>query len=318
MGHVVVGAGAVGLGIGSALLAAGEDVAFVARGETARALRREGLERTGLFGSARFPPDRFRILDSPAAIEAAPRAIWVATKAFATAEVARTLAEVPLLLDAKIPVVSLQNGLGNAEALAARIAPARVLSAAILIGFRRGPPNRVDVTVCARPLQLGSLFGADLGTAAGLVAALEAGGIPAAVHPEIGRELWEKALYNCALNPMGALLEVPYGALADQPATRAIMDDAVREIFAVMGATGERTHWDDAERYLAHFYEVLLPPTATHESSMLQDVRAGRRTEIDALCGEIVRRGTVAGVPTPVNRALETLIRAREARGGHG
>jgi 2-dehydropantoate 2-reductase len=312
MGHVIVGAGAVGIGVGTALLAAGEPVTFVARGETARALRERGCARTGLFGSWHHAADRFEVAADLGELRAPPRSVLVATKAFATGEVAAALAGQPALAGADVPVVSFQNGLGNAELLAERIPPHRVFSATILIGFRRTAPQRVDITVCAKPIQVGSLFGAELAPVAGLVKSIAAGGIPAETNGDIAGELWEKALYNCALNPLGALLAVPYGELAREPETRRIMQSVVEEAFAVMHASGERVRWPSSERYLAHFYEVLLPPTREHESSMLQDVRAGRRTEIDSLCGEIARRGRSLGVATPTNASLHRLVRAIE------
>jgi 2-dehydropantoate 2-reductase len=312
LSHVIVGAGAVGMGVGSALLAAGEPVTFVARAETARALRSEGCQRTGIFGSAHHAAGSFEVVSAVGALSAPARSILVATKAFATGSVARDLAANAALAASDAPVVSLQNGLGNAEELAARLEPRRIFSATILIGFRRTGPSRVDVTVCAKPIQMGSLFAAPLASLAPLVEAIDRGGIPAQTNPDIGRELWEKALYNCALNPLGALLGVPYGELASQPETRRIMEAVIAEIFAVLRASGERMPWQSAEDYLAHFYDVLLPPTREHESSMLQDLRAGRRTEIDSLCGEIVRRGGELGLSTPVNRSLLELVRATE------
>ena len=92
------------------------------------------------------------------------------------------------------------------------------------------------------------------------------------------------------------------------------MEATAREIFEVLTATGIATHWPNAESYLASFYRDLLPPTAEHESSMLQDLEAGRRTEIDALCGAVVKLGRPLGVATPVNIALRDLIRAAERR----
>ena len=312
MSHVIIGAGAVGIGVGTALLVSGEPVVFVARGETARALRERGCERTGIFGGEKLPADAFEVASSVKALTRPARSVLVATKAFATHEVARSIARLPLLAESDVPIVSLQNGLGNAEALAAQLDPQRVFSATILIGFRRTADQRVDVTVCAKPIQLGSLFSSDLAPVEGLARSIEAGGIPAQANPDIARELWEKALYNCALNPLGALLEVPYGELAAVPETRNIMEAVISEIFAVIRASGEHVHWQTAARYLSHFYEVLLPPTREHESSMLQDVRAGRRTEIDSLCGEIARRGKATGVATPTNDALNELVRAIE------
>jgi 2-dehydropantoate 2-reductase len=82
----------------------------------------------------------------------------------------------------------------------------------------------------------------------------------------------------------------------------------------VLAERGLETHWQTADEYLAFFFETLLPPTREHESSMLQDLQAGRRTEIEALCGVVVDLGRAAGCATPVNAALAGLIRAIEPR----
>ena len=105
---------------------------------------------------------------------------------------------------------------------------------------------------------------------------------------------------------------VPYGRLGEEAPTRAIMEAVAQEVFAVWGAGGFQIHWPDAERYLEVFYADLLPPTADHESSMLQDLQAGRPTEIDSLCGAVVALGRKFRVATPVNSALLELIHAAE------
>ena len=314
--HLVVGAGAVGIGLGATLLAAGEPVGFVARGETLRALASDGCARVGLFGDVAFPAGSFGLFEAPEDFEGEPAAVWVATKSWASREVARALAASPAIRAGGAPIVLAQNGLGNAETFAAHFARSRVFNAMVITGFRRVRRHQVEVTVHADPILLGSLFGADLAPVRSLSAALARGGIPADTSDDFGAELWAKVLYNCALNPLGAILGVPYGALGRGETTRALIEEIVREVFAVMRASGEHTHWSDANAYLRHFYASLLPPTEQHESSMLQDVRTGRPTEIEALCGEVSRRGGALSVETPVNEALAVLVRTLEKRRG--
>lgn len=309
---LVVGAGAVGLGLGSALLQAGERVTFVARGDTAAALRGAGCARRGILGEHTFRPDTFGVIETPSQLREPPDTLLVATKSTASAEVARDLAAVPAIARSPAPIVLAQNGLGNAEIFFEHFVPERVFNARVITGFRRDALHCVEITVHADAVRVGSLSGRDPDPVAGFAEALSRGGIPAATTPDIGAWLWAKVLYNCALNPLGALLGVPYGELARGESTRRLMELVVREVFAVMRACGGSTHWQDADAYLAHFYETLLPATAGHESSMLQDVRASRRTEIDALCGEIATRGAAENVPTPVNQALTRLIHALE------
>src|SRR5262249_27971551 len=131
-----------------------------------------------------------------------------------------------------------------------------------------------------------------------------AAGIPAAECDDIGAALWGKVLYNAALNPLGALLGVNYGALAAQAHTRAITDMVIEEAFDVACADGARLPWKSAAEYRALFYDRLVPSTFHHRSSMLQDLERGRCTEVDAINGEVWRRGASHGIVTPANQVL--------------
>ena len=310
----VFGAGAVGLGLGSCLLAAGQRVRFATRTpDGARALRESGLERSGLFGAAHAPP---------AALDAAVGAaslrgqtldwILVCTKTPAANEAAAALLEVWDQLHGARRVVLCQNGWGSAAPFAERLPPDHLYSARVITGFRRSRANAVEITAHAEPIRIGSLYSADLDPVEALCEAITRGGVPCEASGEIAAELWSKMLYNCSLNPLGALIGVPYGDLGEREETRAILEATVREIFALLEAVGTRTRWRDADAYLETFWRELLPPTAAHESSMLQDLRAGRRTEVDSLNGAVVALAREHGVDVPVNRALLELIRARE------
>jgi 2-dehydropantoate 2-reductase len=126
--------------------------------------------------------------------------------------------------------------------------------------------------------------------------------------------LWAKMLYNCALNPLGALAGRRYGELTADPSTRRIVEQVIREIFDVLRAAQIRVAWANADAYLQVFHDELIPPTAEHESSMLQDLRAGRPTEIEALCGAVESLAREVGVETPVVAALAALVRTAETQ----
>jgi 2-dehydropantoate 2-reductase len=211
-------------------------------------------------------------------------------------------------------VVVCHNGWGSASHFADHLPADRVYSARVITGFHRRLPNAVEITAHAEPIRIGSLYGADLAPVGALCDAIARGGVPCEVSDDIECELWSKMLYNCALNPLGALIGVAYGELARHPETRSILEATIVEIFGLLAATGRRTRWRDASEYLRVFWDELLPPTAAHESSMLQDLRAGRRTEVDALNGAVVALAAECGLDVPVNRALLSLIRAREAQ----
>jgi len=190
----------------------------------------------------------------------------------------------------------------------------QLLAARVITGFRRLADHHVEVTVHAAPIHVGSFLPQRSAEAGPLCDAITAGGIPAQVTPHIGRDLWAKLLYNAMLNPLGAILGVTYGELAASEHTRALMVAVLSEGFAVMHASGHATHWEDAAAFSAAFYAEMLPPTRLHESSMLQSLRSGRRTEIDALNGAIARLGRQHGVPTPTNDAVVRLVHYLEER----
>src|SRR4029077_20043792 len=105
-----------------------------------------------------------------------------------------------------------------------------------------------------------------------------------------------------------------YGELPLATDTRAIMDTVIDEAFAVACAEDVGLCGPDAAAYREEFYGRLVPATAEHRSSMLQDMERGRPTEVDAINGEVVARGARHGLPAPVNATLTRLIRARAAR----
>jgi 2-dehydropantoate 2-reductase len=169
------------------------------------------------------------------------------------------------------------------------------------------------VTVVAEPVLIGRLGGGEDATARAWAEAFGAAGIASLASDSILAALWGKVFYNAALNPLGALLGLRYGELADEPEYCRIMDRVITEAYDVARAQGVALPWARVEEYLQLFYERLVPSTYAHRSSMLQDIERGKPTEIDAICGEVCRRGDRTGVDTLTNRLLALLVRARSA-----
>ncbi|MEN6578613.1 MAG: 2-dehydropantoate 2-reductase [Phycisphaerales bacterium] len=312
---LIYGGGAVGLGIASCLVRPPNRVEIVARGQTVGALQEDGLTRTGIFGRVYAGPDAFACYESLGQIDATGcDFVLICTKSFDSALAARDLAEHRGRIGEGARLVLFQNGWGNAEAFCEHFQKGRVYNARVITGFRRPRPNEVEVTVHADAIHIGSLFGADLMAIEPLCRAIHEGGIPCEKTGSIEKDLWAKMLYNCALNPLGAVLGVPYGALAEETSTRTLMNRLVEEVFAVMEKAGYRTHWQRPEEFLDVFYRKLVPDTAGHKSSMLQDIAAGKRTEIDALNGVVVQLAQQRGVTVPYNHTLCNLIQFIENR----
>lgn len=308
---VVAGAGAVGSVVGGLLAAAGHDVLLVGRDPHMAEVARSGLQVTGLFGERRSTPRTATALD---AADGPADLVLVAVKSHATAGVAAALAR---FRHAPRLAVSLQNGLGNVEALASALGADRVLGARVIFGAVVTRPGVAHVTVNARPVAIGPLREDDAleAHARDTARLLIAAGIPAEAVGAVEPLLWEKALYNCGLNPLGALHGLTYGEVVASPELRPLLDAAIGEGFAVARASRIALPWKDEAAFRDYFYSTLVPPTAAHRSSMRQDLEAGRRTEIDAIGGAIVRAGERTGIPTPINaRLVDAIHDAEEAR----
>jgi len=310
---LIAGAGALGSIFGAFLRRAGDDVTLLGRAGHVDAIAAGGLFVEGIWGDHHVTG--LRIAHDPAQLPRGFDAILVTVKAYDTATVA---AAVVGRLRSDGVVLSLQNGLGNVETLGRIAGAERVLGARVIFGAEVVAPGRVRVTVYADPVLVGAWPPVDarqVAWARTWAQRIDAAGIPAAFTADIAAALWGKVLYNAALNPLGALLGVHYGALGEHDDTRAIMDRAIDEAFAVATAEGVELPWPSAAAYRVVFYERLLPMTFHHRSSMLQDLERGRPTEIDAISGEVWRRGQRHGMTTPANEMLTRLVHAREALG---
>lgn len=314
------GAGAVGLGLASTLARPRERLQILGRNaETLADLEAHGIRRTGLFGEVHVPPAQLEIMSStPALAEDPPDWLLVCTKAFSSTEIARALEPIANQLTTRTRLLLCQNGWGNEIAFLHFWPRERLFHARIITGFQRRSPHEVEITAHASPIALGSLFGITQDSREGSLERLarrcSQGGIPTETTDDMCGVLWAKMLYNCALNPLSAIAGRRYGELVDDPTTAALLEEVVREIFIVLAAAGVEVAWPNAAAYLETFYSQLIPPTAAHESSMLQDLRAGRPTEIEALCGAVERLGSEHHVATPVVSALAALVRVAEHR----
>ena len=310
------GTGAVGLGLASALARPKSRLQLLIRDDqTTAAIQSHGIERLGLFGEVRIPPEQLDVLrEASAFAKDPPDWLLICTKAFSAREIASELGGFADRLTSKTRLLLCQNGWGNEAPFLSFWPKERLFHARIITGFHRRDPARVEITAHASAIALGSLFDGPIDLLEPLATGISEGGLPAETTEDMRGVLWAKMLYNCALNPLGALAGRRYGELVSDPNTKELLEEVVREIFSVLAAAGIDLAWPDASDYLETFYADLIPPTAAHESSMLQDLRAGNQTEIEALCGAVERLGTTHGIATPVTSALATLVRAAESR----
>jgi 2-dehydropantoate 2-reductase len=310
MRTLVYGGGAVGLGLASCLLKSQAQVCIIAREKTVRSLRKDGLLRTGIFGDYHVEPSKFNSYVSLNKLSKQTfDYILVCTKSFDSLEAAKDLHEHKSIFSEKTKIVLFQNGWGNAEKFTSFFDRQTVYTARVITGFRRQSLNEVEITVHADPIHIGSLFGARLSAVQDLAEAINKGGIPCETTGRVDKDIWAKMLYNCALNPLGAILDVPYGNLAEHESSRSIMNSIVEEVFAVMTKANYETHWESVKDFLEIFYGKLVPDTAEHKSSTLQDIVAKKPTEIDALNGAVIKLAEKFDIPVPCNSVVYNIIK---------
>jgi 2-dehydropantoate 2-reductase len=221
----------------------------------------------------------------------------ILVKAWQTSRAAAQLAE---CLAGDGLALTLQNGLGNYEILARALGSARVAlgtttTAATLLG-----PGLV------KPTGEGTVTIQSHQKLTPLVAALRSASFKVELVNDANSLLWEKLVVNSAINPLTALLRIPNGELLKRPAARALMRILADETSAVAVAENVRLGFADPSALV----EGVAQRTAANYSSMLQDIRRGAPTEIEAICGEVVRKGRQDGVATPANDACLRLVTA--------
>lgn len=315
MRFMIMGAGSVGSAFGGFLRKAGHDVVLIGRGDHLEAIESHGLQITGIWGS--HTVSGFECFEHAESASGHFDAIFVCVKSFDTARATR---DVGANLSADTLLVSLQNGIGNVETMRNESEHPWVLGGRVIFGITRPDCGKIDITVYTQPVLIGypAFTWRDAeaertcreSQAASVATAIDAAGIPCAFTKDIEKHQWAKLLYSCALNPLGALHRVHYGALPENPEWHATMDGIIDEIFEVAAALDLSLLWSTPEEYRELFYGKLIPDTYNHRSSMLQDVEKGRRTEIDALCGTVVTYGHSLEIATPINNEMVTRIKA--------
>lgn len=309
MNIVIVGLGALGTTFATLLKKSGHSVFAITKDRYLSALSEKKVSMFGIWGEHEAVLDGVFADIGPLRNNAVD-IILLTVKSYDTEQAMAMLAP---LVQGDTVVISAQNGYGNYEAVAHAVGKSHALLARIIFGARLVEPGRAEVTVIADKIRIGQPEGAILqDKVVRLAAEIDKAGVPTAYAADVNEILWDKILYNCALNPLGALLECNYGNLASNSYTRQLMNSIIREIFEVTRAHSIKLHWSDPAGYIDHFYGKLLPPTKDHYPSMYYDMRAGKKVEIDALNGAIVRLGSERGVLVPVNETITHLIKAKE------
>jgi 2-dehydropantoate 2-reductase len=299
----VVGAGAMGCLYGAALHRGGAEVVLVdVNPEHLDAINENGLELDTRRGIERLslPARRPEELAEPVDL------VLLFTKTFHTDT---ALEGVAAAIGPGTHVLTLQNGLGNDEAVARHVARAKVIAGISTLPSDLAGPGKVR-SHGEGGSQIYPAFGGDPTFAQDVADRLTAGGLPTTLATDIQAAIWGKAIFNAVMNTLCALTRRTPGFLGAHEESRALIHAAVEEGVAAAQACGVNV--DGAKIHA--LIQVSVTDHADHEASMLQDVKAGRRTEVDAIAGAIVRAAAAKDVACPVLETLWRLVKLEEAK----
>lgn len=312
---LVYGAGAIGSVFGGLLAKSGEEVVLLGRTPHMEAIKAKGLKIEGIWGDHLVKSNLLCYSNSPDIKEDHAGTfdlIIISVKAYDTFSAASDLRN---MINMDTLVLSIQNGIGNTDIIAKNIGADQVLAGMVIFGAEMLSPGIVRVNVSADDVTIGRISKkTDQPLVEEIARIFTLAGIKTKTSEQIEAHLWNKMLYNCALNALATILNVNYGQLLDSEHSRNIMRRVLWEIYAVVEKRGLELEKAIKEEYSKTLFNHLIPLTASHKPSMLQDMEKRKRTEIDYLNGMIVQMAKDAGLAAPTNLMLTELIKYKEKK----
>lgn len=294
----VFGAGGVGGYFGGRLAKAGSDVHLLARGAHLEAVRRNGLRVRSVRGDFDI---RLPATDHPGEIGPCDYVLFC-VKSFDTDEAAGRLE--PLLREGTA-VVSLQNGVDNEEKIAAQIGWERVIGGVSYIFSDIAEPGVIEDTGGPAKVIFGEIDGSRSGRAEHLLELFQGAGVDAELSDNIKRAIWSKFTFICAQAGMTAAVRLPIGEIRSTPQSWMMFRRIIEEVCTLAAAEGVDLPPDTVDRHL-RFAESLEPGGY---SSLHHALTHGRRMELEALHGVVVRRGIHHGLSAPMSAAVYAILR---------
>ncbi len=291
-----VGAGSVGGFFGAHLAKNNPNVSFLLRPRTREAVKRNGLTIRSADGSFTVRPP----VASDARELPKPDLIVLGVKAYDLDEVMDQIE--PVLTD-KTVLLTLQNGIDTEDRLIARIQRDCVVGGVAYIYSKIAEPGVID-HYKKGAVAIGELMGYESERLLAIRDLFASASIPCHLSKDLRRTKWEKMCWNCVFNPITVLIDDRVAKALDHPEMTGVIRQIVGECAAISAALKVPLPLDMPERVVKASQEIRDIHT-----SMYDDWKAGRRTEIDSLNGFIVEQGRKLGIPTPVNEALTAMIK---------
>ena len=303
----ILGAGALGCAIGGTLTEAGHEVWLVNRdAKHVEVMQRAGLTmRTG--GVDRIVQVRAATHANGVDLSSGPvELVIVLVKSFHTREVIESASKI---IGEHTAVLSLQNGVGHEDVLAAVVGQARVLAGKTYAGGVLLGPGHIIAGTAGKETIIGELTGQASERTARIAEAFSQAGLATTVSHNIMATIWDKLFVNVATGALSGITRLTYGHLYQVPEVEACAIAAVAEAMAVAKAAGIAVTTTDPR---APWLKAAAGLPFEFKASMLQSLEAGSVTEIDFVNGAVVEQGRKYGVPTPVNQTLVACMKGIE------
>ncbi len=289
----VIGAGGVGGYFGGLLAREGHKVTFVARGEHGATLRRTGLRVHSVHGDFELPVS---CVETPGEAGTADIVLFC-VKSYDTGATATAIA--PLLHERSI-VVSLQNGIENAGEIAGLVGPACVLTGLVWVESTIAAPGVISQTSRVRRVAIGPHDGTSGASAEAVTALLASAGADAEAHADIRPILWDKLLFISSVSGITCVTRSSLGPIMATPAARELLVQALDEARRVANAGGVALDQTNVDAAL----DLCVNLGSDFKTSMLRDLERGRRLEVNALSGAIVRAAHRSGIRAPIHEFI--------------
>ena len=296
----VVGAGAVGGYFGAFLARAGHDVRFIARGAHGEAIQSQGL-------TVRGPLGEFTVRAPVSESTVGARPVDLVLHAVKSYDNATALPLLPPLVGDSTVVLTLQNGVDGPDEASAIVGREAVLGGAAYIATSIVAPGVIEQTGTYRRIVFGEVFSPSSSVsdrAQAIERAMKAADIEAEARPDARVPLWEKFVYLAPFAGVTGASRQPIGVVRANPESRQLLFNAFAEVDRVSRAEGVPLPVDLLERIATYVDDV----PASMRSSLLIDLAKGKRIEVEALQGSVVRRAARAGVPVPIMTTLYAVL----------
>ncbi|MFA0816529.1 MAG: ketopantoate reductase family protein [Anaerofustis sp.] len=305
----VIGAGAMGCRFGTAFADAGAEVwLYDVWADHMNRIASNGLHVHDGFGTERYVKMN---ATSDIATIPSPDVLVVFTKTIYSEDALKTAKPI---LGADTVLITLQNGLGNIETMQ-KICPGQPIIAGVTnyAGDMIGPG---EVELKGSGITKMMAIDPDAASAAQIVVALlKQAGHHAELSEDVLKDIWEKVAFNAGMNTVSAVTGLTVAGMGSTEQCRKLLFDIASEAVAVANAEGVPAEEQHVHDVILSVFDPKM--SGDHKSSMLQDRIAKRQTEIDAICGEVIRRGQLHSIPTPKAESMYALVNAIQKNYDH-